>query len=353
MSNGTHISDALIERARKLIAMTMERGASEAEAATATRILQQMMAEHNLSLAHIEASGGSTATGGGKRTRENVGRRQVYKWQRGLMAAVAQMNFCKSLERYHSRMRGPSIFDGYDLIGRVDNVTTATLMFDYLLETIERLARAEVNDDPTQFFTRYAHSFKKGCADRLVERLRRQRDEIVAEQEKAAKEAAARSRHPGAAPTTLPALLSDIFTSEADLNNDLENGWEPGTTAARRAKNAAEQAASEAERERRMAEARAQGLSEDAAWYYAYGYTLEKAIEMAKPTAPKLEKPETAKQREARQRREQRESDSYWRRQQREESRLDQGAYRKGHRAGDDISLARQVSNGNQSKIGE
>jgi hypothetical protein len=338
MNSHLPLNEALIDRARKLMAMTVERGASETEAATAARILQQMMAEHNLSFTHIEATGGTTSTGG-TRTRENVGRRQVYQWQRSLMKAVASMNFCTSLERFEHRMRGPAIFDGYDLIGRIDNVTTATLMFDYLLATIERLARAEVNNDPTQFFTRYAHSFKEGVSDRLVERLRTQRDEIVAEQERKAKEAAA------AQPTgcTLPALLSDVFNSEAELNNDMVNDWEPGTTARKRMEREAADRARAAERAPRFAFAKAQGHSDEVASWYSYGYDMERAIELAKPSKPRLVKPETDKQRARRERKEENESRRYYKRREREASRLDHDAYRSGKAAGNDVSLARQV----------
>lgn len=333
-------SDAIIARARKLMEVRVERGAGEAEAAFAAQTLQRMMAEHNLSMAHIDAQPGAATAGtvGGKRTKQDVKRKQVYRWQRRLMEAVAGVNFCRSLERFERRLRGADVFDGYDLVGRIDNVTTATLMFDYLLATIERLARDDVNNDPTQFFTRYAHSFKEGAADRLIVRLQRQRRELEDEQERAARAAAPAGNGNG----TALILLSEVFSSESDFNNDHINGWEPGRTARQRRQNEADNARRAADRDERFAWAKAQGHNDEVADWYRWGYTIEQAINMARVQAAP-DKPETAKQRRARERRSERSDRAWWRQQRREQDRLDHGAYRKGQDAGDSVSLNKQV----------
>src|SRR4051812_48343500 len=91
--------DSVINRIQKLMALTEGRGATEAEAALAASHVQRLLAEHNLSMAHIEASGGSSGADG-KRERTGVNRKQVYKWQRELMAALAELNYCKPLTKW-------------------------------------------------------------------------------------------------------------------------------------------------------------------------------------------------------------------------------------------------------------
>lgn len=332
------VHNAAIDRIRKLMALTVERGASEHEAALASEHVQRLLAEHNLSMAAVEATG-AASTPGGKRVREEgVGSRQVYKWQRTLMETLAKLNYCKAFTRFKTYSGRASIFDGYDLIGRVDNVATTRHMFEYLLQTIERLARDDVDNDPTQFFTRYAHSFKQGCADRLVLRLRLKQEEIVEQQERDAKEAAARARHPSAAPSNLPAvILRDFVQDEHDLNNDLEQKWEPGTTARRRREQEEASAKWSAAREARRVAALARGLNEGEASWAAVGYSDDRARELAAPVRGHADRA----QRRKRQEREDNENRRFWQRQHREASHLDQRGYRKGQSAGDDVSLNR------------
>lgn len=340
--------ETVVARIQKLMNLTTERGASEAEAALASSHVQRLLAEHNLSMSAVEASGDRGSTGSERTRQEGIGSRQVYKWQRRLMKQIGELNYCKVLERHKTQWNKPSVFDGYDLIGRIDNVTTVRLMFEYLLYTIERLAREHVAN-PAQFFTRAAHSFREGCADRLVERLEEQQAKIVHEQEKKVREAAARARHPSATPTTLPALLSDVVQNENDLNNDLYCGWKPGTTAQNRRNQETEARA----RKVREAELIAKGYPSDVAYYMAAGYDENRAYRLAQPSPEP--KPETEAQRRKRQKREERVSEAYWSYQQsradREAQRLDRGAYRAGKQAGNDVGLNRQVDRDDKKRL--
>jgi len=234
-------------------------------------------------------------------------------------------------------------FNGYELIGRAANVATAGHTFDYLIQVIERLARSEVKD-PAQYFTRYAHSFKEGCADRLVQRLQDKYYELVREaRERAAAASRASSAHSAGALIT----LDDVERNETDLNNDFIQGWEPGTTAARRAERDAVYNRQVAERLRRKEEFLAQGISADVADWMAYGYSRERAEEMVKPEAAKEE---TDAQRRKREEKEKRESARRWARYEaqdrRERERLDQTGYRRGQEAGKTVSLDPQVKKG-------
>lgn len=344
--------DTIIARIRKLMALTADRGATEAEAQLASSHVQRLLAEHNLSMATVEASGQSSGDGG-KRVKEGVGSRQVYKWQRDLMAAVAELNYCKAFAKWQNRgWNKAKVFDGYELIGRVDNVATTKVMFEYLQQTIERLAREDVGGDAKQFFTRYAHSFKQGCADRVWARLREEQMRVVKEQERKAREQNVRNQHPGAASTNLPAvMLSDVIQAEIDLNEDFIQGLTPGTTARVRAEVKAKSAAHLAERDRKYAEAIMAGHSHEVAQYISWGYTPERATELAIPVEQAPKKPETDAQRRKRMAREEADNRRYWERQARRDDKIDRDGYRAGNEAGADISLNRQVDEDRKRRL--
>lgn len=337
--------ETVINRIRKLMSLaTAGRGATEAEAQLASSHVQRLLAEHNLSIAAIEASGQSSGEGG-KRTREGVGSRQVYKWQRDLMAAVAELNYCKAFAKWQG-----AVFNGYELIGRVDNVATSKVMFEYLQQTIERLAREDVGGDAKQFFTRYAHSFKQGCSDRVVSRLREEQKRVVKEQEQKAREQNVRNQHPGAASTNLPAvMLSDVIQTELDFNEDFTQGWAPGTTAKNRAEALARQAVHAVNIKIKYDEAVAAGYSHEVASYISYGYDPERAAELAAPHEPK--KPETDAQRKKRLEREEAQNRRYWERQRRRDYKINSDGYWAGNAAGADISLNKQIDEDRKRRL--
>ena len=347
----------IIERIQKLMNVTQARGASEAEAAMAARLVQGLLAEHNLSMAAIDRTGGAVSEGG-KRVKDTAGFKQVYKWQQRLMKHVAEANYCHALVRHawvdkNGSQGAKYVFDGYDLIGRVDNVTTVKLMFEYLLEAIERLARESVGNDPTRYFTREAHSFKEGCADRLMERVRDQFEEMAKAQEQKVREQQAAARHPGAAPGTAVAiLLRDVVQDERDFNEDLRLGLEPGTTRREREECKAREEQRVRERDAKMASLLAQGIGKEVAWYMANGYSREDAESFANPRlSDKPARPQTKREQE----REEAANRRFWereaRRQAREERRLDRTAYRKGEAAGDTVSLNRQIDEQKRGRL--
>lgn len=285
-------------------------------------------------MASIEAAGGQSGDDG-KRVKDGVGNRASYKWQRTLMAALAELNFCYCKEefKYH---RHTTSFDGYQLIGRAANVASARVMFEYLLQTIDRLAKAEVQD-PGQYFTRYAHSFKEGCADRVIDRLKDRRAEEVAAAKQKAREDKVRNSHPGAATgNALVVVLGDYVQDEEDLNNDFRRGWGPGTTKRRRAEEGQECY------EARKAEwlARDPDINPTRLDYLAQGFTSAQVDELLKPEPVKAE---TDAQRRKRKEREQREHDRWQQQRDRQHGKKDWAGYNRGQEAGADVGLDKQV----------
>lgn len=178
--------DKVIARIQKLLARTKtDRGASEAEANTAMKMAQDMMAKYNLDMAVIEAANGEKDT---TRVREELKGRAMYKWQRQLAKYVAEANFCYHLIRSESKWVDSRCDEGrwshghyknipkHIFVGRKVNVITAQLMYNYLTQTIEDGVPVENN---AQRLSRSAMSWKEGCADRLCERLAAKRKDLI------------------------------------------------------------------------------------------------------------------------------------------------------------------------------
>ncbi len=358
--NTATLSSALdprvIDKIRKLLAIASDKSVTESEASTFAAKAQTLMEQHNLSMASVEAAGGSSGDDG-KRVKDAADdkkHRTVYVWQRNLMKSIAELNFCHCALRFENRYRASPVFAGYDLIGRSANVASTRVMFDYLTQAIDRLAREEAVVEGEHVFSKFACSFREGAAVRVVERLEAKREEALRAAEVEAKEEAARRSHPAHASTTLPAvILTDFVQDEKDLNEDMRRGLEPGTTGRKRR----EREALDASRDARMKELQEAGHPWDVAWNVVYrGMDVSEAIEHerkndaereAREEAKKQEKPETEAQARKRREREERESNRYWeqasRRAEREARRIDSRGYRRGQDAGRDIGLDQQI----------
>src|SRR4051812_42543559 len=89
--------EKVIARIQKMLARSKtDRGASEAEAETAMKLAQELMAKYNLDMAVIEAAS-AAKDAPVERVRDEVKGRAMYKWQRQLARYVAEANFCYHL----------------------------------------------------------------------------------------------------------------------------------------------------------------------------------------------------------------------------------------------------------------
>lgn len=245
MSTQPQVDEGVLRRLKKLLAIANDGRGNEHEMELAAKKAQELMADYNLSLAQV--SGAADAAEGGKREKtdlENAG----YQWQRDLMGALAELNFCM---HWNAKKRVPYSKDPNDfrtiernthvLVGREVNVVACREMFKYLHTTIERLVPIESN---AQRNSRSAQSWKEGCAHRLVERLKERRAEMEAESARKRDEEAKRAQHPAyAGGNALVVVLGDVYQTEKELNEDFRMGLAPGTTTARRMKREAETAA--------------------------------------------------------------------------------------------------------------
>lgn len=257
------------DRIRKLLALAdSARNSSEAEASSAAEKVQELLQAHNLTLAQVEASGGS-GDGGGRGVIVSD-RRALYLWQRRLMESLADNNFCLH------RVTEVDALDGrrqrssrrHQLVGRKMNVDVTLDMYDYLSVAVRRAAADAGYDHATR--ERDHHRFLDGAVERLRERLAERRREKEAESRLREEQARAAS---GANGTHRELVLSDVYGSEADQNNDALNGFPVGTTATRKREQAEKTARREAEYARLVAE----GTEDTEAWYLAHGYGAESA----------------------------------------------------------------------------
>ena len=270
-------AQAAIRKIEKLLALAGN-NPNEAEAAAAMAKVQELLAQYNLDMASVgdapaDKSRGDVRLKGG-----------LYKWQRSLWKAVAELNFCMYwstyeidmtkkavyVDRYGDRRMGRKTFK-HKVLGRKVNVVSTQIMAEYLEQAIERLVRDRLEQDHTQFFTRWAASYREGVADRLQSKLYKRRQELQAEEERRERERAAQSRHPAAAPTSSGVDLATYTQSEYDANIDHLYG--EGTSARWAAERyQAEQAAKKAREERAAwelahpAEAAAQKAQAEKEW---------------------------------------------------------------------------------------
>lgn len=336
----TQQQNPIFERIRKLLAMAdTKRGATEAEAHTAATMVQRILQDNGLTMAEVEAAGGSTGADG-KRSKEVADRRALYKWQRDLMASLAENFFCMHLIEEHLKNDGRRLRKSkqHVLIGRFVNVQATVNMYDYLTVAIRRAADEHGYDHRTN--EKQHHMFLEGATSRLRDRLADRRREREAEDAKARDEQAKRDRHPGAAPIVGTALVvADVYQSEQDYNTDLNMGLPPGTTAARRAKHAHEQHLMDEKRKQLEAE----GYNWVEAWYLASGYEPDRAKKLADDYLAREAKA-AGKQRKERAYRESASDRRAWERQ-------SSGAYRDGTRAAENIGLDDQVGHAKTRSI--
>ena len=316
-----------------LMQKTTDNGCTEEEMALAAEKVQSLLEQYNLSL---DAIASSKTDSRGKDMHQAAA---MYKYQRRLMKAVAEMNFCMHwLDEITAESFGKTRkVKRHVLLGRKVNIVGTTMMYDYLVATLDRML-------PYQGMAKRGKSallWREGASDRLQVRLADARYEREAEAAKKTEEEAVRARHPGAASTGTSLTIVDLTKNEYDLNVDALEGLEPGTTTARRLAREARQAVlnAEWEEEKKIVDAKtadlmAGGMSYDEAWHRARGHHW---------TPPKEPTPETEAQKRKREDRERRDNEKFWDKYYKENARKNTPEYAAGSAAGGDISLNRQV----------
>lgn len=314
------IPESVVNRIKKLLALAGN-NSNEHESTAAAEKAQSLLQEYNLELSQVGDA--EPAADAGREKISDIA--ATADWQVTLMAAIAENNFCThwTAQVYAKRTNGTGRMRNrrrHFLIGRRVNIVSCSQMYEYLMQSMERLCPYEDRRD------RSTRSWFEGCSDRLRSRLSEQRR---------SSEAASRARRaePGRGSGT-DLVLSDVYSSEEELNTDFRYGYAPGTTAARRAENEARQKA----------------------WVEEYRARRAADVAAGVDVTAVSTKVETEAQRRNREDKEARANErweqSYRRRQEKEAARVDQNAYYRGADAGRGIGLDRQVQESRVEKLG-
>jgi hypothetical protein len=311
---------SIIEKIKKLFAIANRKSnndgsSNEAEAAAAMEMAQTLLAKYNLDLRTIQDTEKATGTAqevGGKREKTQINRSAMYRWQQQFWKALAEANYCfhwvtEVREPYQKKYSWGMVthyrkVKRHVILGSEANVAVVQMMGEYLTEVMERL----LPFSNTERLSNSALSWREGCAERLIERIKAKMERMKAEG----------VTSEGVACTAL--AVRDMAEAEYAANYDAQYG--KGVHARSLARNAeweAGRAAREAEEATKLVK-----LQE----------------ERAKETPAQREK------REAKERREQEREERRWQRESyREACRLDGASYNAGRRKANDINLDSQI----------
>lgn len=327
--------EGIVEKVRKLLNLAAK-GATEAEAASATAKAMQLLAAYNLDMSTIEQGGGES----GKREEARL-QGGMYLFERELWAAIAQLNFCMYFTtRQKATHKRRKISFAHRIIGRTVNTAGTRAMAGYLQSTISRLT-TERFPQANQYFTREAVAFREGIADKLVERLQERRkdaERAEADRKKAAAEQAAKT----GVDTRFALTIADVKKTEEAANYDFihgEGAWQ------RRIDMREQWSREAAERREAQAAADAEAEATYAKWAAA---NPEEAAEEARKAEAERKKKEKADERRWSRRRSWRSAAPTAR-----ERRQNSDYYEAGQEKGGSISLEPQVdSREGQKRIG-
>jgi hypothetical protein len=239
LANATLPDDAVLKRLQGLLNLAAKNSSPE-EAASAAAKAQELLARYNLDVATVE--GARPEDGKREEARVDGG---TYAWQRELWAAVARLNFCVHwvqvyevydkrrimVDRYGDGRRhldpGVVLKKRHVLVGRVVNTRATVALAGYLQQAIERALverlHGDKNEVQQQRFSRWAVSFRRGAARRILEKLDDRRRELETAEAARLRRAAALAERAGTSTATAVTLAS-VKASEHAANYDFMYG---------------------------------------------------------------------------------------------------------------------------------
>lgn len=149
------MTDSIRAKIEKLLNMTTERGASEAEQMIAMEKAQKLLREHNLSIADVKDT-----------EKKNYREKDIFDgspWARRIAHAVAELYDC---QYRFLRLSGKT---EHIFIGRQSNAETSRLIAEYVVVNVLRTARREQRAAGSKHNS-FIHSFVQGASERIVDR---------------------------------------------------------------------------------------------------------------------------------------------------------------------------------------
>lgn len=151
------INDSIKAKILKLLEMTTERGATEAEALVAMEKAQKLLEQHNLSIAELKGAGE-------KKDHHEEEQFPGYPWARDIASAIANLYDCRHLYyKGGDQRKMRQVF-----VGRQSNAETARIIAEFVVSTVRRLGKQYQRE--VGGTNRQGHDFQVGCSRRIVQR---------------------------------------------------------------------------------------------------------------------------------------------------------------------------------------
>lgn len=165
----------LIERIKKLLALSTS--SNQAEAELAMQRAQELMQANMVDEAELDR-------GNVEKIEHLFKKKRVEKWANYLMSIIAKNNFCVGAIQtgsnwgFEDSLQGRQWFKKepvYIIYGRPLNIKVVQMMFDYLVETAERLAKEHIKGCSRGERTIRRNNYLLGFVSTIAERLEQQR----------------------------------------------------------------------------------------------------------------------------------------------------------------------------------
>jgi len=180
------MDDKIINRVRKMLALSKDEAASEGERDNALRMAHATLAKYNLSMAAVDAPPEEARGSDVLRIRHRM-------WMVTVHNAVAKLFFC------HLFMSKRGQYIDMTFVGKESNITTAKDIATYLCNSILKENKNQISDQS------WLASFNKGAASRIYERCLDLRKEADKAPEKA---------------TGTAIVLASLYKREEAANSD-------------------------------------------------------------------------------------------------------------------------------------
>jgi hypothetical protein len=313
-------NQSIVEKIKKLLSLANraqgnDGTSNEAEAASAMAKVQELLAKYNLDMHAVtdSVSTKSAVDAMGPREEVKINRSAMYRWQQTFWSELAELNYCFHWVTtvYEQKPKGGTRkIKRHVVLGSAANVAAVLAMGEYLTEVMER----ELPYPNVERLSNAAISWREGCAERLIERLK---DKVATMKREGFK------AEDGSQVTAL--AVQDLHEKEYAANYDAR--WGAGSYARMKKRNA--------EWEAKAAEAAKTARDE-----------REKMLGSETPEQrAKREKAEAKAEAKARAQWA-KDSERYWRRQQREAERRNIAAYSRGVHKAESVNLDSQIKGG-------
>ncbi len=201
----TKNTSTIQEKIQKLLALATS--PVEAEATAAMEKAQELLAKHNLSMADVLKSGSEKKF---VIVEAKVG--DIFAHKRRLGQAVGKLYFCKYFFRViptQSKRKNVYNREQHCFAGEQHNADIALMMFNYLSDTIDRLAKegADKMDDKKKYWS-FQTAFKTAASRRLAERIMEKLQAATA---------------PSTSSGNLPALASLYDRAQSEIDDYLDS----------------------------------------------------------------------------------------------------------------------------------